>query len=638
MSSWGLTGSSPFTLAVAAVGAFSFFARAPTLGSMSYVTYVRPFLHSAHGGSIPEGDASSVHTAIVVAMFWTFDKIVGRVLARLGSQLPSSIAAMIFSFGAMVGAQVCFGTEFADRLSSFFRPGVRFLGRYMMSFLTVVVVPIPSAVGELWGQGGALTLAKVLLVHWAGWCFTHFSTAGMARVLGGSSIPKDAAVVPAPVQRERIAVPRLSTSLDDYRKSDNFQARETFAQPTSDEMEMGRRLVSRRVSVDGYGPGTVIGFNKTYLQGASTHDIEFDADGQKVTLKLARKSNTDPEKKQWLIAPILARRVQTGTAEDQLRPIAPQARTGMFAARREKETQFAIEQHRGATRNAWTTATCIAYAALPWVGPAPALVCTLQASLLHAEQLRLGPAAPLIISAATTSFACICLGKFRGDTMATALAKYVTKRGPFSGPGDFHYELIGSATLALAFRMFEMRKIVFSRAFAILGSVAFASTTSLFITPIVAKAVGLAPALSLMLSQRCVIDLTDSHKQASNPQSALQMKDDKSAVMWSGAASARLSHRCPPLQCLITNLIAPWTAASAIVPARRSVTTPFALAGATALGASTVLTASVLSIGALHCALFGMRLLKPVAPVSTPPEKNALARGLAFGCSSYGTG
>lgn len=67
----------------------------------------------------------------------------------------------------------------------------------------------------------------------------------------------------------------------------------------------------------------------------------------------------------------------------------------------------------------------------------------------------------------------------------------------------------------------------------------------------------------------------------------------------------------------------------------RSVTTPFALAGATALGASTVLTASILSIGALYCAIFGMKLLQPVAPVSDPPEKNGarcFACNMLVGC------
>lgn len=502
---WGLTGSSRWTLAVAAAGAFSFFARAPHLGSLAGATYVRPFLHEPHGGSIPEGQPSSVHTTIVVSMFWAFDKIVARVLAHLGMRIPSSIAAMIFSFATMLGTHVVCGAEFADRLSTFFRPGVRFLGRYMMSFLTAVVVPIPSAMGELWGQGGATTLAKVLLVHWAGWCFTHLSTASVARALGGSNVAEEEAAVHRPVLREKVATPRLTTSLDDYRRADNTEQQETFRIPTAEEMTMGKRLVSRRVSVDGYGPGTVVGFNKTYLQGASTHDIEFDSDGRKITLKLARKSNTDPEKKQWLIAPVQARRVQVGTTDDQVRNVAPAARSGVFAARRASDNQLANKLHQDAIRNMWTTVTCIAYAALPWVGPAPALVCTLQTSILQAERLKLGPASPLIISAATTSIACMCLGKLRGDTIAVSFAKYFRKGGIsfFSGAGNFHYELVNASTLALAFRMFEMRKMVFSRAFAILGSVIFASTTSLFLTPIVAKAVGLAPSLALMLSQRC---------------------------------------------------------------------------------------------------------------------------------------
>lgn len=166
-------------------------------------------------------------------------------------------------------------------------------------------------------------------------------------------------------------------------------------------------------------------------------------------------------------------------------------------------------QHKVAIRNAWTSGTCLAFAAVPWLGPAPALIGTLETSILQAERLNWGPAAPLMVSAAITSAVCFLLGQARGDSLVVAFAKYVVKgKGPLSGPGNFHYELIGSATLALAFRMFEMRKIVFSRFFAIFGSVVFASTTSLFITPIVARAVGLAPALALMLSQRyasCII-------------------------------------------------------------------------------------------------------------------------------------
>ena len=35
-------------------------------------------------------------------------------------------------------------------------------------------------------------------------------------------------------------------------------------------------LVGGRISVDGYGPGSVVGFNKNYGPGASSHEIRFD--------------------------------------------------------------------------------------------------------------------------------------------------------------------------------------------------------------------------------------------------------------------------------------------------------------------------------------------------------------------------
>ena len=38
----------------------------------------------------------------------------------------------------------------------------------------------------------------------------------------------------------------------------------------------GAMLVGGRISVDGYGPGSVVGFNKNYGPGASSHEIRFD--------------------------------------------------------------------------------------------------------------------------------------------------------------------------------------------------------------------------------------------------------------------------------------------------------------------------------------------------------------------------
>jgi hypothetical protein len=81
---------------------------------------------------------------------------------------------------------------------------------------------------------------------------------------------------------------------------------EVFVDPSVEELHaQGEWLIGRRVSVEGFGPGTVISFQKTYGRGASRHIIKFDQYGQEVTVKLARKSNTDPQKKPWkVVSPV----------------------------------------------------------------------------------------------------------------------------------------------------------------------------------------------------------------------------------------------------------------------------------------------------------------------------------------------
>eukprot|EP01048_Picozoa_sp_COSAG05_P022475 COSAG05_NODE_4512_length_1483_cov_1.955202_1_plen_116_part_00 len=76
--------------------------------------------------------------------------------------------------------------------------------------------------------------------------------------------------------------------------------------------------------------------------------------------------------------------------------------------------------------------------------------------------------------------------------------------GPFSGAGDFHLELISAATFALGFRMWAMRTKFIDAAKTIIGSVLWAATSALFLTPMLARGVGLPPKLALMLSQRSV--------------------------------------------------------------------------------------------------------------------------------------
>lgn len=243
------------------------------------------------------------------------------------------------------------------------------------------------------------------------------------------------------------------------------------------------------------------------------------------------------------------------------------------------QAQRESDAHQQAVRDVWTSAACVAVAALPVAGPAPALVCTLQSSMLHGQRipvsLGLGPAAPLVISAAVTGAACVGLGWLYGQTATTAFALYSGRPGV--GPwwwsaGPVHVELLSAATFALGFRVFSLRELLLTNLSAILTTVTVSASASLVLTPIVARAVGLAPNLCLMLSQR-------------------------------------------------------------------SVTTPFALAGARALAPdgqiSGVLTASVVSIGAMYCALVGLRTLDLLGIDS---KTQPVARGLAMGCSSYGVG
>ena len=156
--------------------------------------------------------------------------------------------------------------------------------------------------------------------------------------------------------------------------------------------------------------------------------------------------------------------------------------------------------------------------------------------------------------------------------MAASFSAYgIRSRMPFWGSaGAVHVELLSAATFALGFRVFALRKLVLANIRAILATCIVGASSSLLLTPLIARLVGLSPRLSLMLSQR-------------------------------------------------------------------SVTTPFALAGAATLGPSVspVLTASVVSIGAIHCAVCGLRILDWLGLVRS---KHSIARGLAMGCSSYGVG
>ena len=98
---------------------------------------------------------------------------------------------------------------------------------------------------------------------------------------------------------------------------------EVFNRPSVEELHAeGEWLVDRRVSVDGLGPGTVVAFHKNRGWGASSHEIVFDADGARRTVKLARKTNTDPEKKAWKTSPKRRKGSKSASGKPPPEPVA----------------------------------------------------------------------------------------------------------------------------------------------------------------------------------------------------------------------------------------------------------------------------------------------------------------------------
>ena len=488
-------------IVVAALGAAAALRRARSFALLPQVFRLRK-----HGGTLPNARPGTTRTFFVVGCLWCFDKLVGRMLLRVGSTLPSSIVSMLLSVGALSGIQIVNGGDVADRIVAQLEPGTAFLGKYLLAFLTAVVAPLPGAIGDLWASSGGTTLLKVLLVHFGGWCFTHASAGIIARAV---RIRRSTYQQNAPTFTPPVVVP-----LDTPATEDALLLMEQ-------EYRRGRQDYRRAVqaAVPSQQPAVAV----------QRHQSD-------AWLKLLEQGE-------------------------------------------QAQVQRDADAHQVAVRGVWTTAACVAYAALPVTGPAPALVCTLQAAILHAQRipasLGLGPAAPLVISATVTAAACVGLGWLRAETATAAFALYSGRPG--AGPwwqsaGPFHVELLSAATFALGFRVFALRELLLTNLRAILTTVTVSASSSLLVTPVVARFVGLAPNLCLMLSQR-------------------------------------------------------------------SVTTPFALAGARALDPdgqiSGVLTASVVSIGAMYCALVGLRTLDFLGIDS---KTQPVARGLAMGCSSYGVG
>lgn len=473
----------------------------------SFALIPQVFRHRKLGGTLPNSRPGTTRTVFSVGCLWCFDRAISRALVALGSTLPSSIVSMMLSVGALSGIQVLRGGDLADRIVAQLEPGTSFLGKYLLAFLTAVVTPLPGAIGDLWASSGGVTLLKVLLVHFGGWCLTHASAGIIARAC------------------------RIRRSA--YRQTPTAFMPPAVVPLTTPGTEESLQLLQEE-----------------YRRGRQEYRKALHSTGRPQPIYSGALDNRHSDK--WL---------ELLDKEEHL------------------QEQREAEDHQQAVRAAWTSATCVAYAALPVAGPAPALVCTLQAAILHGQRipssLGLGPAAPLVISAGVTATACVGLGWLNAQTATAAFALYSGRAGVgpwWRSAGPVHVELLSAATFALGFRVFALRELIVTNLRAILTTVSVSASSSLVLTPLVARAVGLAPNLCLMLSQR-------------------------------------------------------------------SVTTPFALAGARALAPdgqiSGVLTASVVSIGAMYCALVGLRTLDFLGIDS---KTQPIARGLAMGCSSYGVG
>eukprot|EP01045_Picozoa_sp_COSAG04_P004921 COSAG04_NODE_221_length_19708_cov_36.796930_14_plen_159_part_00 len=117
--------ASPATWGVAGLGLAAALFRLP-----QFYLVPRVFAHTSSaqwldGGTIPENVPGTWRTALVVGVLWGFDWAVGRGLARAGlglQRLPSSIASMLLSVGALGAVQLVAGASTADKVCALFQP------------------------------------------------------------------------------------------------------------------------------------------------------------------------------------------------------------------------------------------------------------------------------------------------------------------------------------------------------------------------------------------------------------------------------------------------------------------------------------------------------------------------------------
>jgi len=92
-----------------------------------------------------------------------YEKLIGALLRAMGSKLPSTLMAQITLFGLLRAIQNIFGRAAGDRVSSIFKPGVEFLGKWMGLFLAPPLVALDASIARLpayeagvWGRAVAL--------------------------------------------------------------------------------------------------------------------------------------------------------------------------------------------------------------------------------------------------------------------------------------------------------------------------------------------------------------------------------------------------------------------------------------------------------------------------------------------------
>jgi hypothetical protein len=158
----------------------------------------RGLLHAARL-PVPQtaGDArehAAPGTALGVAVLWACDKLVGRLLAAIGSPFPSSVATIFATVGALSAVEIAAGAAAADAALGALTPAVEFLGKWMLVSIAVPLTSIPLSIasGGQWLRLVAITVG--------GWIFTISSTAMVSKLF----LPRPA--LPAAVVKQQASL------------------------------------------------------------------------------------------------------------------------------------------------------------------------------------------------------------------------------------------------------------------------------------------------------------------------------------------------------------------------------------------------------------------------------------------------